>query len=157
MGLEEDWDDVAPPPEPTIEWLKQLQEKLWPPEQKAKGRAGKVQLKLEAKRQLSDKEWELVQRAITTHKLVVEMIDTNMFGGVGIRLYEHPPAPGVDEAGHLVTLTEEHVLGPTGPSGGNCSEEAYELFFALASTEDNRRWCKQYRLEPPRELVHYCY
>lgn len=157
MELEEDWESVTPAPGPDIDWLQKLNDKLWPKEQREKGRAGKVQLKLEAKRELSEAEWARVRKAIEAHKLVVEMIGTNMFGGVGIRLFTHPPVPGVDEADLVLILTEEHVFGDIGATGGNCNPEAYEAFFELANTEDNRRWCKQYKLKLPREQTHYCY
>lgn len=153
-----------------IDWLRELNELLWPPKQAVKGRAGDVQVKLHAKRELSKKEWQRVRNAIAKHKLIVEMICTNMFGGVGIRLYEHPPVPGVDEVECLLTLTEDHLPGatrydhlrgevpePEKKHPGSCLRSAWQAFSELSNTEPNLAWLKQYGLQAPREPWHYDY
>lgn len=149
-----------------LAWMRELQAALWPPEQAEKGRLktphGAVQLKLEAKRQLKKKEWKQVQKAIADHSLIVEMIGTNMFGGVGIRLHEHPPMPGINETDIILTLTQEHLPGKTGKKGseptmGACLSEAWEMFTELADTDKNREWVKRYGLEEPKPQGHYDY
>lgn len=147
-----------------IDWLRELETLLWSDEEKG------IRFKLHAKRELSKDEWSRVCAAIAKHKLIVEMINTNMFGGVGIQLYEHPPVPGVDEAEYLLTLTQDHLPGPTRYDHlrgeipeveehvpGSCRRDAWETFSALADTEQNRRWLKQYGLQPPRDAGYYDY
>jgi len=153
-----------------LDWLRELQERLWPPEQAAKGRAGNVQIKLEAKRELSKDEWQRVCKAIVENKLVVEMIGTNMFGGVGIRLFEHPPCFGVDEAELILTITQEHLPGPSRYDHlrgevaepekhvpGSCLRRAWETFSEFSHTEQNKRWLKQYGLRESRGAESYDY
>lgn len=145
-----------------LEWLKKLGTKLWPPEQCEKGRIttphGAVQLKAEAKRRLKKKEWKRVQKAIARHELIVEMVGTNMFGGVGIQIYEHPCQPGMDHE-HVLMLTQDHLPGKEepGPSLGACLREAWETFSELSDTEQNRTWLKQYGLKSPRPASSFDY
>lgn len=149
-----------------LAWMHELQAALWPPEQQEKGRIetphGSVQLKLEAKRRLKKKEWKRVKKAIAKHKLIVEMIGTNMFGGVGIRLHEHPSVPGLEEVDILLTITQEHLPGKTGkkaskPTKGTCLTKAWGMFFELACTEENLVWLRRYRLQQPKDQAHYDY
>ena len=149
-----------------LAWMRELQAALWPPEQAEKGRLktphGPVQLKLEAKRQLKKREWKQVKKAIAEHKLIVEMGGTNMFGGVGIWIHEHPPMPGIDKPELILNLTQEHLPGKTGkkgsePTQGACLTEAWEMFSELADTDQNLRWLKQYGLELPKSASSYDY
>ena len=150
-----------------VDWLKELEKELWPPEQKEKGAGtsrvhGRIQIKLHAKRRLKKKEWERVKKAIKKHKLVVELVNTNMFGGVGIAIYEHLAAPGIGRADHVITLTQEHLPGKIGKkasesTGGNCWREAWEVFSELSHGLQNRQWLTQYSLRQPKEASSYDY
>lgn len=144
-----------------LEWIKELQKELWPEEQRKKGggktRHGWVQIAIEAKRELGKREWERVQKAIEENDLIVEMNGTNMFGGVGIWIYEHPAAPGIEKADLVLTITQEHVFGEREPSGGNCLQEAFDEFTGMSSKERNLEWLKRYGLNPPKSKMYYCY
>lgn len=157
-----------------IKWLHELHAALWPPEPpRPRDRYGRSspRIKLEVGRELTKAEWKRVVQAIAENKLVAEMIGTNMFGGVGVRFYEHPRLPG-DDHEHVLTLTQEHLPGPTRydhladraeatdyrePTGGNCSRAAWDIFSEFTHTEDNRRWLKQYGLDEPRDPAYYDY
>lgn len=142
-----------------LTWLKELHAELWPPQPPRydnRGRRVPV-IKLEAKRQLSADEWQRVCRALVEHKLIAEMIVTNMFGGVGVVLYEHPVYPGLPAEG-LITLTEEHLPGrEPEPTGGCCSREAWQVFSEFTHTEQNLEWLKRYGLRLPQNPGYYDY
>lgn len=138
-------------------WMRQLHEELHPPKNK-----NGLRIKLDASRRLKKKEWARVQKAIVENRLVCEMGCTNMFGGVGIWIYDHPPAPGINEVEHVLTLTQEHLPGKTGkkakePSLGCCLREAWEVFSEFTHGDQNREWLKQYGLREPRDPSHYDY
>jgi hypothetical protein len=148
-----------------LDWVRELQAELWPEEQRKKGggqtRHGWVQIKLEAKRRLKKKEWQRVCKAIVEHKLIVSMFSTNMFGGVGISINEHPAYPGLPTE-HLLTLTQEHLPGKLGkkgsePTHGACLREAWEVFSEFTHTEQNKAWLKQYGFRQPGSPSSYDY
>ena len=143
-----------------LQWLKELEAELWPEEQQKKGRIetphGAVQLKLEAKKRLTEEEWDRIRNVVDEEKLIVEMVGTNMFGGVGIVIYEQPCQPGMDHE-CVLTLTEEHLLGDIGATGGACSREAWGAFSELSDTEQNKAWLKQYGLRQPRPASSFDY
>ena len=150
-----------------IEWLRELNEDLWLREDD-----GTFRPKHKVSRELAKAEWERVKQAIVEHKLVTEMVRTNMFGGVGVRVYQHPIMPG-DDHEHVLTLTQEQLPGPTRqdylmdrdteepdyrkPTKGSCSRAAYDIFAEFTHTEDNRRWLKDYGLKQPQDPGDYDY
>lgn len=142
-----------------IAWLKALHAELWPPQPPRydnRGRRVPI-IKLEAKRQLSADEWQRVCRAIVEHQLIAEMIGTNMFGGVGVVLYEHPVYPGLPVE-RVLTLTQDHLPdGDPEPSGGRCSREAWQVFSEFTHTDRNREWLTRYGLPLPQNPGHYDY
>lgn len=147
------------------EWLKALNEKLWPPDHKN----GVVSL--EASRQLSNNEYERVTRLLDEENLVLEFISTNMFGGYGLRIYDHEPFPGTG-AQYLGTLIEGHLPakrtrferdvlkpGKKAPdhTPGSGSQRAWDYFSKYTHTDKMKALCKQYKLEAPRGQGHYDY
>ncbi len=143
-------------------WLKELEVELWPKKQREEGRAntphGAVQIKLHAKRRLTKEEWGRVCRTILEEKLVVEMVGTNMFGGVGIVVYEHPVQPGMDHE-YVLTLTQDHLPGEEDPKPtlGSCLRKAWEVFSEFTHSDQNKAWLKKYGLAEPREAPGYDY
>lgn len=113
---------------------------------------------LEPARGLTEEEWSEILRRTQEDPLVVEMIMTSMFGGVGVRLYSHPEFPGLPPS-FLFTVTERMLPGQSlkAPSGGAASREAYQVFYDLASTAKNKAWVKDYKLRAPGGFVDYCY
>jgi len=151
-------------PDAERDWLKSLQESLWP-----KDRKNGSPVKLEAHRQLTHEEKKRVFGLIETHGLVVEMFSSNMFGGYGIAVYDHEPYPHTGPQ-HLLTLTEDNlpwrsrlsrIDGETKPGPdkfpGCGRDDAWELFSKYTHSEQMRAWIKQYKLHAPRERSHYDY
>ena len=158
-----------------IAWLKKLQDDLWPPEPppprptRSNPYAG-MKIKLEARRTLSKEELDRALACIPKHKLIAEMFSTNMFGGYGMRLYEHEPYPDTG-AQFLIALIEDHlpvatrydhISGnlPKKPErrGQGCGrEDAWELFSKFTHSEQNREWVKKYGLDEPKYQSYYDY
>jgi len=92
-----------------LEWLRKLDRELWP---KSKGQNP-------VKQDLTREEFERVLACIAKYKLVAEMYSTNMFGGYGMRLYEHEPYPD-----HIAGNVKE--MSPRLPGCGR--DDAWEIF-----------------------------
>ena len=162
------------PVDDDIAWLKKLQEDLWPPEPPPPPRArgnpyAGMKIELDAKRTLTKKEFERVLGCIKKHKLVANMFSTSMFGGYGMKLYEHEPYPGTG-AQFLVTIIEGHLPVPTRYDriAGNVKEkpkkhpgcgreDAWKVFSKYTHTKQNRAWLKQYGLPEPHDQSYYDY
>jgi len=152
-------------PDSERDWLKALQESLWP-----KNRKNDSPVKLEAHRLLTYEERDRLFKDIETFGLVVEMFSSNMFGGYGIAIYAHElyPHTGPD---HLVTITEDNLPPPSRlerASGdappeppkkvpGCGRDDAWELFSKYTHTDQMKVWVKQYKLEAPRSQSYYDY
>lgn len=161
------------------DWLKQLDKDLWPPDHKN----GVVSL--EASRDLTHDEYERLTRILDEGNVVLEMICTNMFGGYGIRIYDHEPYPGTG-AQYLACITEDHLpatktrferevtgkgkkIKAPSPSGrhkkldeeghvaGSGSNRAWNYFSKYTHTNQMRDFCKQYKLDAPQSRGHYDY
>ena len=143
-----------------IAWLKELSKELWPPQEPSLDAYGRPipSFKLEASRRLTQDEWVRLKKTIVEHKLIVEMVITNMFGGVGVALYAHPSYPGLP-AEPLLLITQDHLPGEKEPepTEGLCLREAWETFSVFTHTEQNQSYLKQYGLELPRSAGHYDY
>lgn len=70
-----------------MDFFKKLMDEVWVPSEE-----GVVSLK--PARGLTAEEWSEILRRTQEDPLVVEMIMTSMFGGVGVRLYSHPEFQG---------------------------------------------------------------
>jgi hypothetical protein len=71
-----------------IEWLRELEVDLWPPDHKHNVFSMKVS------RELTKAELKHVFRIIKEHKLLTHMFSAGMFGKYGMEIAEHPPCPG---------------------------------------------------------------
>jgi hypothetical protein len=160
------------------DWLKKLDSSLWPPDHKN----GVVSL--EASRDLTNEEYETLTRILDEGNVVVEMICTNMFGGYGIRVYEHESYPGVGLQ-YLCCVTEDHLpsehtrferdlleegkggvlpkpsrykkLEESGHVAGEGSTRAWNYFSRYTHTDKQREFCKKYKLGAPQPRSHYDY
>jgi hypothetical protein len=161
-----------------IAWLKQLQEDLWPPEPLQSWpldfgeRKVKIKIKLEATRTLTQEEFQRIFACIEKYKLIAEMFSSNMFGGYGMRLYEHEPYPCTG-AQFLITLVEDHLPVPTRYDriadnvekkpeplrrGQGCGrEDAWAVFSPITHSAHNREWLKRYGLPEPHYQSYYDY
>lgn len=160
-----------------IEWLRKLQNDLWPskpkPERSLFNRRSDgddITIKLEAKRTLTKEEFERVLGSIEKHKLIAEMFSTSMFGGYGMKLYDHELYPGTG-AQFLVSLIEDHlpvatrydhISGnlPEEPKrrGQGCGrEDAWKVFSKFTHAEQNVEWLTKYRLQPSQYQSYYDY
>lgn len=151
-----------------LAWLKSLQSELWPPPPPGPyrppydRRSRSVDpFKLEACRTLLPEELDRIFAAIPQHKLIAEMFMSGMFGGYGMRLYEHEPYPHTG-AQFLVSIIEDHLPGPFGgekpkkpPGAGR--PDAWEVFSRFTHTAQNQEWLKRYKLQPSRESTYYDY
>ena len=158
---------MTPLPDEEREWLKALNESLWP-----KDRKNRSPVKLEAHRQLTHKEKERLFKILDTHLAVVEMFCTNMFGGYGINVYAHEQYPGTGPD-FLLAITEDNlpprsrlsrIDGETEPAPekfpGCGRDDAWELFSKYTHTEQMKVWVNEYRrfkLNPPRDRSSYDY
>jgi hypothetical protein len=155
---------MVPLPDVERDWLKALQESLWPEDRK-----NASPVKLEAHRLLTDEERDRLFKDIETYSLVVEMFSSNMFGGYGIHVYAHElyPHTGPD---FLLAITEdnlpprnrfERVTEDKPPARkkvpGSGQEEAWDLFSKYTHSERMKEWVKLYKLKPPREQSYYDY
>jgi len=147
------------------EWLKALNEKLWPP-----GHKNGV-VSLEASRKLAPKEYERVTRILDEGNAILEFISTNMFGGYGVRFYDHEQFPGTGAEylcclieGHLPaakTRFERDVLKPgeqaPDRTPGSGSQRAWGYFSKYTHTDEMKALCKKYKLMEPKSQGYYDY
>lgn len=81
--------------------------------------------------------------------------------GVGMALWAHPQAPGIDELDMLIEITNEH-LAPVEEYekrhvGHAQFKTGWGVFSPIAKSPDNARWLKMYGIEPVRDEAHYAY
>jgi hypothetical protein len=157
---------VQPLPDTDRDWLKALEEALWPPKHKN----GVVSL--EASRKLSEEEYETLTRILEEDRVVVEMVSTNMFGGYGICLYEHEMYPHTG-AQYLCCIIEGHLpatktryereVPSKGSKGepdripGSGSTRAWDYFAKYTHTPAMKAFCIKYRLKQPEARYNYDY
>lgn len=144
-------------------WLTSLNDDLWP-----SGHKNGV-VSLEPSRVLTESEFERMTALFEKKVVVLEMITTNMFGGYGVRVYEHAPYPGTGPMplacfieGHLPPARSRYdrdIDKPAGPDRrpGEGSTRAWRYFSAYTHTEEMRGFCKRYGLEAPHGRSHYDY
>jgi hypothetical protein len=161
-------DSVAPVPplsEENRKWMQDLEKELWPKSHKN----GVVSLK--AYRFLTEGELEHLTSILESGSVVVEMICTNMFGGYGIRIYEHEPYPHVGPQ-FILCVIEDHLPLSDGrkarPGGhhklddedhvpGSGSTRAWEYFSKYTHTKSMKAMCEHYKLNKPEERSYYDY
>lgn len=148
-----------------LDWVRALHDDLWPPDENPR----KFRVALEASRTLSKDEWSRLLKVIEEERLVVQLIGTSMFGGYGIRLFEHPSFPGLPPEfvatiieDHLPLPTRyEHALGEVKPipkkRSGQGRDDAWEVFSKMSLKPRNIEWLKEYGLELPQDRSHYDY
>jgi hypothetical protein len=147
--------------EEDIEWLRALDADLWPPDHKNEIVA------LKASRMITKQELDRVLGSVEEHRLVTEMVMTNMFGGYGMRVYDNPAAPGVPLVpvlllieGHLPLNTRWSLLDGQPAATkvpGSGRDEAWTLFSRYTHSEQNQAWLKLFGLKPSRSRSHYDY
>lgn len=149
------------------DWLKALQKDLWPEEKPLP-----LLISLEAIRILTEEEYERLTRILDEKNLVVGMICTSMFGGYGVKLYEHEVYPHTG-AQHLLSLTEDHLppertrferdfssekaTVSDRPGGGRGSNRAWLYFSRYTHTPEMMSYCKRYGLQIPFPRSYYDY
>lgn len=146
--------------EEDIQWLRELDDDLWPPGHKSDG------ITLKGYRLITQEELKRVIRCIEEYRLVTEMHCTSMFGGYGIKVYDNPAAPGVPLV-PVLFLIEDHLPidtrwslvdeEPSVKRQGCGRDDAWELFSRYTHTDQNKEWTKTFRLKPSRERSHYDY
>lgn len=158
---------VQPLSDDDRDWLKALDDKIWP-----ETPGGGDFITLKAARPLKEDELTRLTRLLNEGNLVVEMFSTSMFGGYGVRLYEHEPYPHAGPV-HLVSVIEGHIPPPSRydrevPSKksskvdkdkipGSGSTRAWKYFSKYTHTPKMTAYCAQYRLKKPQERNHYDY
>jgi hypothetical protein len=96
------------------------------------------------------------------------MFCTSMFGGYGMDVYEHEPAPTVGPVpllrlveGHMPVPTPEEVAANPGryqrPGGGVGRQDAWEFFSKFTHSERNAGWLASYKMRPPQPRSSYDY
>lgn len=149
-------------------WLTDLNEALWPPLTLEEQRSGRSRIKLEANRTLQWTEFQQILKLVEDRRLLTQMFSSSMFGGYGISVFEHEPAPGVGPI-HLLRLIEDHHPVPHRleiregydkhlrkyPGVGR--DDAWESFSKFTHSETNKEWLKSYKMDLPRERSHYDY
>src|ERR1051325_1267198 len=150
------------------QWLKDLNEDLWPPQEQAAGQKNKFLIELDAKRILRWTEFQKVLDLIETRRLLTHMFCTSMFGGYGMDVYEHEPFPGAGPV-HILRLVEGHHPDPhrwqiaecydkhVRKGGGVGRDDAWESFSKFTHSEMNAEWLKYYKMSPPENRSSYDY
>lgn len=137
-------------------YLTDLEAVLWPldPSQDKVRR-----IKLTAHRQLERAELSRVFEIVERHNLLTSMFTTSMFGGVGMDILEHEPAPDVGPT-HLLRLIEGHLPDMPGEAPrlpGGSRDAAWEAFSKFTHSARNARWLKSYKMEAPQRRSSYEY
>jgi len=161
------------------QWLIALNLELWPEKDKrTKGEILRDNIFPEARtapepkvprEMLTHEELERVLNLVQECKLLTSMFSSNMFGGYGMKVYEHEPFPGTGPV-LLLAIAEDHLPPPTRlerAAGGarkpkkkvpGCGrDDAWELFSPITHSDQNREWLKGYKMDPPRERGYYDY
>jgi hypothetical protein len=172
--------------------MKELQEDLWPPpdkrspmEQRLDGiirkskdpiwkarKASLPPLPKKPRERLKNAEVVRLFTILADADLVIEPISHGMFGGVGLRVYEHEQFIGTGPE-HLLTIVDKHLPETSTTSWhrkllgesyagrqklpGGVRDDAWDLCMKFAKKSQNVAWLKQYKLKAPRERVHYEY
>ncbi len=144
-------------PEESRNFLIILHKSLWPD-----GHQNGV-VSLEAFRKLSDDERVLLESVLKGSNFFYEMFCTNMFGGYGVRIYEHAkePFPGaVIEPQHLLTLIENHLFDKMEEEdrlSGSGSSRGWDFFSQFTHTPEMKEFCRLYKRPLPRSRDSYDY
>jgi hypothetical protein len=162
-------------------WLKALNAELWPPKDtvpsmvremdEAFGNPAKPRPagpRLFVFREELGRIFQLVEGA----PLVTEPFCSNMFGGIGVHLYEHEQYIGTGLE-HILSIAEkqlpdldvrtvyEHILGAhpkvRPKSIGGCRDDAWEFFTKYAFAPKNLEWLKQYKIKALMNRVDFEY
>lgn len=142
-----------------ISYLKELNDSLWPSTETNH----QDRIVLQARRQMTTKEWRETRRHIEAHDLVCEMFMMGMFGGYGIDVYDHPESlyPGLpEEPVFLIRIIETNLPAPkdADPKVPGCGREyAWEAFSKFTHAQRNQDWLKRYKLRPSEDQGSYCY
>lgn len=106
------------------------------------------------KRRLTDEELAKVLEVAKTHPCTI--YNACMGFGIGMTIWSHPLYPGLPTEG-LFHLTSLHLPGVP-VSGHDHFHKGWEIFSAVALRPENVAWCKELKLEEPRDdKWHYDY
>lgn len=148
-------------------WLQSLNAELWAKEHLETPEI-KHRIEIKARRPLTPAELERVEAIILGHSLMTDMFCIGMFGGYGMDVYEHEPAPDMGPI-HLLRLVEGNMPDPTPeqlaenpgkysrPGGGVGRDDAWECFSKHTHSERNVGWLKSYKRRPPEVRSRYDY
>jgi len=105
-------------------------------------------------------------------RIVAEPLSHGLFGGIAIRLWDHEQYIGTGPE-PLLCVTDRHLPEPTtrswhkkllgrvyegtGKIPGGIRDDAWDLVMLYSKVDHNVSWLKQYRLNVPRDRVHYEY
>lgn len=149
------------------DWLKGLDADLWAKEHLESPEI-KHRITMTARRPLTPAELEKMGAIVTGHNLLTDMFCVGMFGGYGMDVFEHEPAPDMGPI-RLLRLVEGHMPEPTSeqlavdpdrysrPGGGVGRQDAWEFFSKFTHSERNIGWLKSYKMRLPRDRGSYDY
>lgn len=138
--------------ETDLEWMRELHARLSDPD-------------LE---KLSKPEFERFLKAIHEYGLLTQMYSAKMFGGYGMRIFEHPIFPGLPPT-KLLSITEDHIPAPTQydhligearpkhRERGCGRDDAWEIFSKFTHSEQNRQWLRRYGMTDSMSREQYDY
>jgi len=149
--------------ETDLEWMRELHARLWPKH------GDNCSLDWKPEGELPQLDFDRVLKVIKTHRLLTQMFPSKMFGGYGMRIYEHPIFPGLPPT-KLLSITEDHIPGPTQydhltgeakplpkRKPGEGRTDAWETFSQFTHTEQNRRWLRGYGMTDSSPRADYDY
>ena len=160
-------------------WLKELHSELWPPQddrspmQRMADRiTGKEPTFRKTREKLSNEEVLHLFEIIRQGGIVVEPTSHGPICGIAISLWDHEQFIGTGPD-PLLYLTDNNLPEPTsdswhskllgrvyegtGKQPGGIRDDAWDLFLAYSKVDQNVTWLKTYKLQAPRERIHYEY